>query len=142
MVSAMKQIATRIVASLVLFAGVGLVSPAISSAAPVSTLAQPACGDTSSYTKQNLSSLPSQATDTVNLIKKGGPYPYKQDGTVFGNKEKVLPNCQSGYYHEYTVKTPGSSTRGARRIVTGDGTRLYFYTDDHYESFSLVNVNG
>ena len=66
----------------------------------------------------SLSSLPSQAADTLDLIHSGGPFPYSQDGTVFQNREGILPSQSSGYYHEYTVKTPGSSTRGARRLIT------------------------
>ncbi|OON81653.1 ribonuclease [Streptomyces tsukubensis] len=86
-----------------------------------------------------LSDLPAQAHDTLDLIEEGGPYPYPQDGTVFQNREGVLPSQSSGYYHEYTVVTPGSSDRGARRIVTGDEDREDFYTSDHYESFDLVD---
>lgn len=85
------------------------------------------------------SALPSQAHDTLDLIEQGGPYPYSQDGTVFQNREGVLPSQSSGYYHEYTVITPGSSTRGARRIVTGEETREDYYTADHYATFDLVN---
>ncbi|MBY8340582.1 ribonuclease [Streptomyces spinosirectus] len=83
--------------------------------------------------------LPSQAYDTLDLIAKGGPYPYEQDGTVFSNREGVLPSQSSGYYHEYTVKTPGSSTRGARRIVTGEQTQEDYYTSDHYVTFDLID---
>ncbi|MFG2786278.1 ribonuclease domain-containing protein [Streptomyces sp. NPDC048419] len=83
--------------------------------------------------------LPSQAHDTLDLIAQGGPYPYEQDGTVFSNREGVLPSESSGYYHEYTVKTPGSSTRGARRIVTGEQTKEDYYTSDHYATFDLVD---
>ncbi|WLW51210.1 ribonuclease domain-containing protein [Streptomyces sp. YU58] len=85
------------------------------------------------------SDLPSQAHDTLDLIEQGGPYPYSQDGTVFQNREGVLPSQSTGYYHEYTVITPGSSTRGARRIVTGEQTREDYYTADHYATFDLVN---
>ncbi|MFD3590538.1 ribonuclease domain-containing protein [Streptomyces sp. NPDC058683] len=85
------------------------------------------------------SDLPSQAYDTLDLIASGGPFPYSQDGTVFRNQEGVLPSQASGYYHEYTVKTPGSSTRGARRIVTGKKTQEDYYTADHYVTFDLVN---
>ncbi|MEW2316032.1 ribonuclease domain-containing protein [Streptomyces bauhiniae] len=84
-------------------------------------------------------SLPSQAHDTLDLIAQGGPYPYSQDGVVFQNREGVLPSQSSGYYHEYTVKTPGESTRGARRIVTGQRTQEDYYTSDHYATFNLVN---
>ncbi|GAB3130920.1 ribonuclease domain-containing protein [Tsukamurella serpentis] len=90
-----------------------------------------------------LSSLPAEATTTVKLIRQGGPFPYpNNDGVVFQNREGLLPSKASGYYHEYTVITPGSSTRGARRIVTG-GTPLtsppnWYYTGDHYASFCIV----
>ncbi|MFK4108367.1 ribonuclease domain-containing protein [Streptomyces sp. NPDC002176] len=84
-------------------------------------------------------SLPSQAHDTLDLIAQGGPYPYSQDGVVFQNREGVLPGQSSGYYHEYTVKTPGESTRGARRIVTGQQTEEDYYTSDHYATFDLVD---
>jgi ribonuclease T1 len=104
-------------------------------------LAQPPCGDTSSYDVVALSSLPAEATDTAELIEQGGPYPYPQDGTVFQNREDILPDCTTGYYHEYTVKTPGSPDRGARRIVTGDDGE-HFYTDDHYASFSLIDLGA
>ncbi|MFJ2237610.1 ribonuclease domain-containing protein [Streptomyces sp. NPDC087859] len=85
--------------------------------------------------------LPSQAHDTLDLIEQGGPYPYSQDGTVFQNREGVLPSQSSSYYHEYTVITPGSSTRGARRIVTGQKTQEDYYTADHYATFKLVNYS-
>ncbi|MCM9078440.1 MULTISPECIES: ribonuclease domain-containing protein [Streptomyces] len=81
--------------------------------------------------------LPQQARDVLALIDKGGPYAYRQDGTVFGNFEKVLPRQKRGYYHEYTVRTPGERDRGARRIVTGEGGE-FFYTDDHYDTFKAV----
>ncbi|MEV7887809.1 ribonuclease domain-containing protein [Streptomyces sp. NPDC058642] len=87
------------------------------------------------------SALPSQAHDTLDLIEQGGPYPYSQDGTVFQNREGVLPSQSSSYYHEYTVITPGSSTRGARRIVTGQKTQEDYYTADHYVTFKLVNYS-
>ncbi|MDX2600123.1 ribonuclease domain-containing protein [Streptomyces caniscabiei] len=85
------------------------------------------------------SDLPSQAHTTLDLIARGGPYPYAQDGSVFQNRERILPSRSTGYYHEYTVKTPGSSTRGARRIVTGQQTEEDYYTADHYASFDLVD---
>ncbi|MGW4563882.1 ribonuclease domain-containing protein [Streptomyces sp. NPDC004561] len=85
--------------------------------------------------------LPSQAHDTLDLIDQGGPFPYSQDGTVFTNREGVLPSQSSGYYHEYTVVTPGSPTRGARRIVTGEGSQEDYYTSDHYATFDLVDFS-
>jgi ribonuclease T1 len=85
--------------------------------------------------------LPSQAHDTLDLIEQGGPYPYSQDGSVFQNREGVLASQSAGYYHEYTVITPGSSTRGARRIVTGEENQEDYYTSDHYASFKLVDYS-
>jgi ribonuclease T1 len=81
--------------------------------------------------------LPKQARDTLALIKKGGPFPYPKDGIVFGNFERQLPPKPRGYYHEYTVPTPGSRDRGARRIVAGD-RREYYYTADHYKTFLRI----
>jgi ribonuclease T1 len=81
--------------------------------------------------------LPAQARETLELIDAGGPFPYDKDGSVFGNFERLLPARKRGYYHEYTVSTPGSHDRGARRIVTGQGGEIY-YTDDHYDSFRAV----
>ncbi|MFF4508592.1 ribonuclease domain-containing protein [Streptomyces sp. NPDC001401] len=84
-----------------------------------------------------VSQLPTEARQTLALIDKGGPFPYARDGVVFGNFEGLLPEQKRGYYHEYTVRTPGSRDRGARRIVTGQGGEIY-YTDDHYNSFRAV----
>ncbi|MEU4803515.1 ribonuclease domain-containing protein [Actinosynnema sp. NPDC023587] len=124
---------------LVLVGSFTAVTPAV--AEPVGAL-QAACGDTSGFRRVALSGLPAQATDTVRLVQRGGPYPYPQDDQTFQNRERILPACSSGYYREYTVKTPGSSTRGARRIVTGNASpRLYFYTADHYASFVLVDTS-
>ena len=81
--------------------------------------------------------LPPEARQTVALIRKGGPFPYERDGIVFGNFEKLLPRKERGYYREYTVRTPGTKGRGARRIVAGRGGELY-YTDDHYQSFKRI----
>ncbi|MFE5712634.1 ribonuclease domain-containing protein [Streptomyces sp. NPDC056501] len=85
------------------------------------------------------SDLPSQAHDTLRLIDAGGPFPYRQDGAVFQNREGILPSHSLGYYHEYTVKTPGVSTRGARRIVTGNAVQEDYYTADHYATFDLID---
>jgi ribonuclease T1 len=71
---------------------------------------------------------------TLALIDAGGPFPYRQDGTAFSNREGLLPAAALGYYHEYTVPTPGSPDRGARRLVTGSQSEVY-YTDDHYRRF-------
>jgi ribonuclease T1 len=85
----------------------------------------------------SVAQLPVEARETIALIEKGGPYPYAKDGAVFGNREGVLPHAKRGYYREYTVKTPGVRTRGARRIVAGNGGELY-YSDDHYNHFRRV----
>lgn len=85
--------------------------------------------------------LPAEAKATIHLIQQGGPFPYRQDGSVFGNREKRLPQRPRGYYHEYTVDTPGLSHRGARRIVTGgEPPDVWFYSDDHYDSFRSFEV--
>ncbi len=84
-----------------------------------------------------LADLPPEAAQTLDLIDAGGPYPYDQDDGVFSNREELLPDQPEGYYREYTVDTPGSDDRGARRMVTGDGGELY-WTDDHYASFARI----
>jgi ribonuclease T1 len=88
-----------------------------------------------------LASLPVQARDTVSLIQHGGPFPYQHDGIVYQNLERQLPAEPAGYYHEYTVATPGASDRGTRRIVTGRDGQFY-YTADHYASFVRVQLSG
>jgi guanyl-specific ribonuclease Sa len=85
-----------------------------------------------------MSSLPPQAAQTWTLILRGGPFPSSRDGVVFENRERRLPGEPSGYYHEYTVPTPGSDDRGARRLITGAGRELY-YTGDHYQTFVAVD---
>jgi ribonuclease T1 len=84
-----------------------------------------------------LQQLPAEAQRTLALIRQGGPFPYRRDGAVFGNRERRLPAREQGYYREYTVPTPGAKDRGARRIVAGRGAELY-YTDDHYDSFRRI----
>jgi len=89
-----------------------------------------------------LQDLPKEAKDVLALIKKGGPFPYSKDGTVFSNREHALPQKPRGYYREYTVKTPKVKNRGARRIIAGGAKNAssmeYFYTDDHYASFKRI----
>ena len=82
--------------------------------------------------------LPREARRTIALIEAGGPFPYRQDGATFGNRERLLPAQPAGYYREYTVPTPGSRDRGARRLVLGDSGELY-YTADHYRSFTRID---
>lgn len=85
----------------------------------------------------SIKQLPPEARTTIQLINRGGPFPYKKDGTIFGNRERRLPQKPGGYYKEYTVPTPGLRSRGARRLVSGQGGELY-YTGDHYRSFVRV----
>ncbi|MBP2319716.1 guanyl-specific ribonuclease Sa [Kibdelosporangium banguiense] len=95
-------------------------------------------GDDSGLQVKALSTLPREATDTWRLIEKGGPFKSNRDGVVFENREKRLPAKPGSYYREYTVPTPGSNDRGARRLVYGQERELY-YTGDHYVSFVLVD---
>jgi ribonuclease T1 len=85
--------------------------------------------------------LPRQGRETYELIRQGGPFPYGKDGAVFGNRERLLPAEKRGYYREYTVPTPGSRDRGARRIVCGGPPKApyaCYYTADHYASFRMI----
>ncbi|HSN07354.1 MAG TPA: ribonuclease domain-containing protein [Candidatus Angelobacter sp.] len=107
-------------------AATGTPTAALAPATPVSGLVT-----------MTVAQLPPEGVATLRLIAQGGPYPYSQDGAVFGNREGLLPAHPAGWYKEYTVVTPGSNDRGARRIVAGaDGGR--FYTSDHYASFREV----
>ena len=99
----------------------------------------------SAIAEVRIDDLPVEARQTLARIKRGGPYAYRKDGSVFGNREKRLPAQPRGYYTEYTVKTPYSRDRGARRIVAGRGAERnpatsgeYYYTDDHYRSFRRI----
>jgi len=88
-----------------------------------------------------LAKLPAEARDVLLLIRAGGPFPYERDGVTFGNRERLLPAQRRGYYHEYTVTTPGAKNRGARRIICGGSRRtpdVCYYTDDHYASFRRI----
>jgi ribonuclease T1 len=89
-----------------------------------------------------LASLPPEARQTDQLIRSGGPFAHTKDGAVFGNRERLLPRQARGYYREYTVKTPGSRDRGARRIVCGGrearAPDACYYTADHYSSFKRI----
>jgi len=98
-------------------------------------IATPSAGDRMPTVR--VDRLPPEAHDTIRLIARNGPFPYRQDGVVFENRERLLPAKATGYYHEYTVKTPGSPDRGARRLIRGGQNELY-YTDDHYDSFRRV----
>ena len=99
--------------------------------------------EASSQAKANVSraELPRQGLETYERIFQGGPFPYDKDGSVFGNRERLLPANTRGYYREYTVKTPSSRNRGARRIVCGGPAKqpdACYYTADHYASFRKI----
>ena len=94
--------------------------------------------DPTDLPRVSLAQLPPEAAHTVALIRAGGPFPYDRDGVVFENREGLLPAERSGYYHEYTVPTPGASDRGARRIIEGSAGELY-WTDDHYRTFERIS---
>ena len=85
----------------------------------------------------HVADLPAEVGTTLALIRRGGPYPYRRDGSVFANREGRLPAAPRGTYREYTVPTPGHRDRGARRIVA-IGTRLFWYSEDHYRSFRRI----
>jgi ribonuclease T1 len=84
-----------------------------------------------------MSELPPEARETLELIRKAGPFPYAKDGALFGNREGALPSQKRGYYREYTVKTPHVRNRGGRRIIWGAGGE-YYYTADHYTTFRRI----
>lgn len=121
--------AITIIASLAIFSGIG-------TGQSVSAKESPPIG------LVTLADLPKEAQVTEQAIRAGGPFPYRKDGEVFGNRERLLPSHPRGYYREYTVKTPGARNRGARRIVCGgqEATRpdSCFYSDDHYASFRRI----
>jgi len=90
----------------------------------------------------SLAELPAQGRQTYQSILSGGPFPFEKDGVVFGNRERILPHQPRGFYREYTVQTPGSRDRGARRIVCGGrqitAPEACYYSQDHYASFRRI----
>jgi ribonuclease T1 len=133
-VRALLIAATVVIVALIAVVGVvEWTAPAASDRAPASTSATPKSG----LPTLPVAALPPEARAMLALIDKGGPYPYAQDGTVFSNFEGLLPVRPNGYYHEYTVATPGSPDRGTRRLVVGRDGDVY-YTSDHYASFRQV----
>jgi len=115
-----------------------IISIVLSFLLPVLVQAEQAPGEVGQIT---LAELPPQGRETYALIHKGGPFPYQKDGTVFGNREGILPARKRGYYLEYTVATAGAKTRGARRLVCGGQAKTpdaCYYTADHYASFRKI----
>ncbi len=104
---------------------------------PASYSAPPLQGGQESLPVIAVADLPSEARDALRAIKQGGPFPYPRDGVVFNNFERVLPEQQRGYYHEYTVRTPGVNNRGVRRVVCGPFPECYF-SADHYQTFKRI----
>ena len=137
--TALLQRSIRSVASMALAVSLGITS--LATMTPNTAIAK---GPASFQRNQSVlvAELPPQGQSMVSLIYQGGPFRYDKDGTVFGNRERLLPNQDRGYYREYTVKTPGERTRGARRIVCGGlkpaAPDACFYTDDHYASFRKI----
>lgn len=89
----------------------------------------------------DVAALPPEARDVLERVHAGGPFRYERDGVTFGNRERLLPERSRGFYHEYTVETPGARNRGARRIICGGPRRspeVCYYTDDHYASFRRI----
>jgi ribonuclease T1 len=88
-----------------------------------------------------IADLPKEGREVLALIHDGGPFRYDRDGVVFGNYEHLLPSERKGYYHEYTVHTPGTKSRGARRIICGGPKQkpdACYYTSDHYRTFKRI----
>jgi len=106
---------------------------------PPATVVAPSASGTprSNLPTIDVADLPPEAVATLALIDQGGPYPFRQDGTIFGNFEHRLPERERGYYREFTVVTPGEDDRGRRRLVGGAAGDIY-YTDDHYDTFRQV----
>jgi ribonuclease T1 len=104
---------------------------------PVSTEAASSRAAPDGLAIVELAGLPAEALETIALITAGGPFPFGGDGATFENRERLLPERPRGYYREYTVPTPGSDDRGARRIVTGRDGEMY-WTADHYDSFEWI----
>ncbi len=137
-----RSACTFLVMQLALVSGLALT---LAMLAPVQAFAKgPLSADTAEAASQTiaLAQLPKQGQETYALILKGGPFAYDKDGTVFGNRERILPAQKRGYYREYTVKTPYARTRGAKRIVCGGSQpaqpQACYYSDDHYASFKRI----
>jgi ribonuclease T1 len=133
----MAWLCKRIARRFPLFAILAVLIAGAALAQPATVHASGRNGGNSATSYVALADLPVQARATLRLIERGGPFPYARDGVVFHNYERRLPRHPRGYYHEYTVKTPGVHSRGARRIIAGANGE-YYYTNDHYRSFRRI----
>ena len=132
-----------LVAIVVAFAWTQTRQPAAEQAVPAGPRIEAPAATRPARTPRLPAFLPAEAVETLALIEAGGPFPHRQDGGVFQNRERLLPSQPRGYYREYTVETPGSRDRGARRIVSGGNPPVeFFYTDDHYRSFRRFTTGG
>ncbi len=139
------QAAVRAVWTLILVCLLGVVLSGCALMAPGGTASAPSTPTSTALVVENHSGLPGiaeselppEAWDTLDLMGRGGPFPFDRDGITFRNSERLLPIEPRGYYREYTVITPGEDDRGARRIVAGDGQEKY-YTSDHYRTFAFI----
>lgn len=153
-ISLAMTLAFSLVLALALLAGLGAPTPVQArdavSTSPVDSLREASRdagrgSGSPAFIEVDLERLPVQVRQTLALIRSGGPFPYRKDGTVFMNRERLLPARPRGYYTEYTVPTPRARNRGARRIVAGGDpvrTDEIFYTDDHYQSFRRIREPG
>jgi ribonuclease T1 len=131
----MAAIRPLLPAARVALAALAALALCVVAAAPVAARTAPPTAEVA------VAALPPEARDTLAAIRRGGPYAYDRDGIVFGNRERILPAEPRGHYHEYTVRTPGAKTRGARRIICGGPKQApdaCWYTDDHYQSFRRI----
>jgi ribonuclease T1 len=127
----------RFLIRLILAAAVILCIPACGNASPGPVTTNASASVTKGIHDIAAAQLPPQARQTLKLIETGGPYPYRQDGTIFQNREKLLPPEPNGYYREFTVPTQRSQGRGSLRIIAGKNGERY-YTPDHYQSFLRI----
>ena len=131
-----RRVSVALIGLLMLVAGAAVGRHALS-AAPVGNRPS-VVASAAGMPVRPLSQLPPQAAQVWQLIQHGGPFRYRHDGVVFGNRQGRLPPRQSGFYREYTVPTPGERDRGPCRLITGGAAELY-YTGDHYVSFVAVD---
>lgn len=76
-------------------------------------------------------------TSTMRRIDQGQKLSFPHDGTVFKNRERLLPARADGHYREWVHPTPKLSGPGPQRVVTGKSGEAY-YTHDHYRTFKRI----